>query len=104
MDRVKKTDVESAFVAFVGKAKREGFDVTGWALVEPDAMGAYWRLFHVAALPGEATHRYTDTPFPSQVGYTNREAYDRLAAWSQSLDALYRNEQVARGIAKNRGN
>lgn len=93
-DRIKNSDVESAFKAFLVRAKREGLAVPNWALVKPDAMGAYWRLFEVTVKPGEATHRYSDTVFPAQLGHTNREAYDRLAAWSQALDAVKRNRDL----------
>lgn len=93
-DRIKKADMVNAFAAFTARAAREGFNTAGWKLIAPDALGAYWRLFHVAALPGEATHRYEETPFPAQVGFTNREAYDRLVAWSQCLDSIKRNREM----------
>lgn len=87
-DRIKKADIESAFQAFIVRAEREGLTVPNWALVAPDAMGAYWRLFDVTVRAGEATHRYSPTVFPQVLGSTNREAYDRLTAWSQALDAV----------------
>lgn len=91
-DRIKKAEVESAFFVFTERAQYAGFDVSNWSLVKPDALGAHWRLFDVSVRPGEATHRYSSTVvFPEVIGSTNREAYDRLTAWSQCLDALYIN-------------